>query len=239
MYARPLSSLLLVVVRPSNPTIDDLAEPLLWSEVELCALIICSCIPSLRQLAARVPGLNSLLGLSSAKASRDTYSNIGGGGLSIQLKRRDRREYVQPSGGEASLSNSRRERTFGAIKSAATSPYGASSRVEVEALDGLSEHGSTDRIFPAPGRDGERRSNGDGDSNRHSDENGGGGIIVTHEFKSEIVTQASPEAAAVHGEASAHNHNGIEQVSPSNNVTNIEATSPRLKPRSDSNWLNR
>ena len=186
-----------------------------------------------------MPGLNSLLGLSSAKASHDTYTNIGGGGWSIQLKRRrDRREYVRPSEGEGSLSNnSRRERTFGGIKPA--TPYGASSRVEVEALDGLSEHGSTDRIFPAPGRDGVRRSEGDGDSNRHSDGNGGGGIIVTHEFKSEIVTQASPEAAAVHGEASAHNHNGIEQVSPSNNVTNIEATSPRLKPRNDSNWLNR
>ncbi|KAI0136913.1 hypothetical protein BJ170DRAFT_677777 [Xylariales sp. AK1849] len=51
----------------------ELAEPLIWSQAEICALIICSCIPSLRQVAARIPGLNGVLGLSSGKDSRSRY----------------------------------------------------------------------------------------------------------------------------------------------------------------------
>ncbi|CCF43423.1 hypothetical protein CH063_03068 [Colletotrichum higginsianum] len=58
------------------------ADPLLWSEVEVCALIICSGVPSLRPLISRFPALNKALGLSTGKYSKVYYPNqrttIGG-----------------------------------------------------------------------------------------------------------------------------------------------------------------
>ncbi|KAF4822836.1 Satratoxin biosynthesis SC1 cluster protein 4 [Colletotrichum tropicale] len=58
------------------------ADPLLWSEVEVCALIICSGVPSLRPLISRFPALNKALGLSTGKFSKNYYANqrttIGG-----------------------------------------------------------------------------------------------------------------------------------------------------------------
>ncbi|KAK2002521.1 hypothetical protein LX36DRAFT_599342 [Colletotrichum falcatum] len=58
------------------------ADPLLWSEVEVCALIICSGVPSLRPLISRFPGLNKALGLSTGNSSKVYYpgqrTTIGG-----------------------------------------------------------------------------------------------------------------------------------------------------------------
>ncbi|KAJ0341605.1 hypothetical protein COL922a_002044 [Colletotrichum nupharicola] len=58
------------------------ADPLLWSEVEVCALIICSGVPSLRPLISKFPALNKALGLSTGKFSKNYYANqrttIGG-----------------------------------------------------------------------------------------------------------------------------------------------------------------
>ncbi|GKT47193.1 satratoxin biosynthesis SC1 cluster protein 4 [Colletotrichum spaethianum] len=58
------------------------ADPLLWSEVEVCALIICSGVPSLRPLISRFPALNKALGLSTGKYSKVYYpgqqTTIGG-----------------------------------------------------------------------------------------------------------------------------------------------------------------
>ncbi|KZL66855.1 integral membrane protein [Colletotrichum tofieldiae] len=58
------------------------ADPLLWSEVEVCALIVCSGVPSLRPLISRFPALNKALGLSTGKYSKvyypDQRTTIGG-----------------------------------------------------------------------------------------------------------------------------------------------------------------
>ncbi|KAK2058847.1 hypothetical protein LY76DRAFT_654202 [Colletotrichum caudatum] len=58
------------------------ADPLLWSELEVCALIICSAVPSLRPLISRCPALNKALGLSTDKYSKVYYpgqrTTIGG-----------------------------------------------------------------------------------------------------------------------------------------------------------------
>lgn len=58
-----------------------LAEPLLWSMSELSALIVCSCLPTLRQTMHRIPWLNRLLmpgcKLSSDRADRYSKSSFG------------------------------------------------------------------------------------------------------------------------------------------------------------------
>ncbi|KAK1966089.1 hypothetical protein LY78DRAFT_681191 [Colletotrichum sublineola] len=61
-----------------------LADPLLWSEVEVCALIICAGVPSLKPLISRFPALNKALGLSTGKNSKSYYKDqqttVGGSG---------------------------------------------------------------------------------------------------------------------------------------------------------------
>lgn len=109
----------------------QLAEPLVWSMVEICALIICSCIPSLRQVAAFIPGLNSALGLSSGGDSRNHYGRSRQKPSSIPLQSRGRKEYIQ----------SQKSR-------ARSTAFGMTSRVTATGLDGISENGSQDEIFP-------------------------------------------------------------------------------------------
>ncbi|KXJ84970.1 hypothetical protein Micbo1qcDRAFT_210308 [Microdochium bolleyi] len=65
-----------------------LAEPLIWSEAEFCALIICSCIPPLRQVARQIPGLNTALGLSTGDSSNRYYGNSRQQGASYRLQSR-------------------------------------------------------------------------------------------------------------------------------------------------------
>ncbi|KAI1474955.1 hypothetical protein F4774DRAFT_421948 [Daldinia eschscholtzii] len=110
----------------------ELTEPLVWSMVEICALIICSCIPSLRQVAAFIPGLNSALGLSSGA---DSYGRSGNINLSIPLKARNRKEYIQSQKSKTSSQN--RSRAFG-----------MTSQVTASGMDVISENGSQDEIFP-------------------------------------------------------------------------------------------
>ncbi|KAI0846565.1 hypothetical protein F5Y00DRAFT_254520 [Daldinia vernicosa] len=110
----------------------QLAEPLIWSMVEICALIICSCIPSLKQVAAFIPGLNSALGLSSGG---DSYGRSGLKNLSIPLKSRNRKEYIQ----------SQKSKTRSQHRSNA---FGMTSRVTATGMDTISENGSQDEIFP-------------------------------------------------------------------------------------------
>ncbi|TLD04237.1 uncharacterized protein PgNI_12158 [Pyricularia grisea] len=73
------------LVEATKPTINDgmllLAEPLLWSMSELSALIVCSCLPTLRQTIHRIPWLNRLLmpgcKLNSDRADRYSKSSFG------------------------------------------------------------------------------------------------------------------------------------------------------------------
>lgn len=50
---------------------------MIWSEVELSALIVCSCIPCLRQVVQKIPWLNRAFGLSSDKTSQPYYDRSG------------------------------------------------------------------------------------------------------------------------------------------------------------------
>lgn len=48
---------------------------MIWSEVEVAALLICSCIPSLRQVISKIPWLSQAFGLASGWASRGQYND--------------------------------------------------------------------------------------------------------------------------------------------------------------------
>ncbi|CAK7210662.1 hypothetical protein SEUCBS140593_000906 [Sporothrix eucalyptigena] len=134
----------------------ELAEPMIWSQVEITALILCSCIPSLRQVIQKIPWLNRLVGLSSAKdsANNQYYASGTGGrgvrsgtkgagtgarGVSIALYSR--------SGGHDDPFGPVRSHT----KSQSGNPFGMVSRAERDRDGGRppSQDGSTDEIFPS------------------------------------------------------------------------------------------
>lgn len=50
---------------------------MIWSEVELAALIVCSCVPCLRQVIQKLPWLNRAFGLSSDKTPQPYYNRSG------------------------------------------------------------------------------------------------------------------------------------------------------------------
>ncbi|KAI1083998.1 hypothetical protein F5B20DRAFT_526262 [Whalleya microplaca] len=113
----------------------ELADALLWSEVESCALIICSCIPSLRQVAAKIPGLNSALGLSSGGESRIYNAHSGKQTLSIPLQSHARKEYIQ-SPKPAARSQQR------------SAPYGMTAHATAIGAGQFSDNDSQEEIFP-------------------------------------------------------------------------------------------
>ncbi|KAH7125797.1 hypothetical protein EDB81DRAFT_860524 [Dactylonectria macrodidyma] len=53
--------------------VDALVDSIMWSEVEICALIMCACIPSFRPFFRCFPWVNRVLGLSSDEASSSSY----------------------------------------------------------------------------------------------------------------------------------------------------------------------
>ncbi|KAI1780410.1 hypothetical protein F4818DRAFT_395637 [Hypoxylon cercidicola] len=115
----------------------QLVEPFIWSVAEICTLIICSCIPSLRQVFAKIPRLNSVLGLSSGE-SKMYHGYPGPNKFSIQLQSRGRPEYTQ--------SQRSRARSRGGQVA-----YGMTSRAVGAAMDGISENDSQEEIFPYGG----------------------------------------------------------------------------------------
>ncbi|KAM0556920.1 hypothetical protein ACHAPJ_005596 [Fusarium lateritium] len=82
---------IIFVTRIGPDTTYEYVEPMIWSEVELAALVICSTIPCLRQVIQKVPWLNHALGLSSGRTNSNNYygrtgSKKTGPGGSIPLK---------------------------------------------------------------------------------------------------------------------------------------------------------
>ncbi|RKL18757.1 hypothetical protein BFJ68_g3780 [Fusarium oxysporum] len=74
---------------PVAKRLDEFAEPMIWSQVELASLVVCSTIPCLRQVIQKVPWLNHALGLSSGRRSSNNYYGWSGSkktGGSIPLK---------------------------------------------------------------------------------------------------------------------------------------------------------
>lgn len=55
-----------------------LVDPSNWSSAEVCSLIICACIPYVRNLLAEIPHLNEALGLSSSGNSKSGGYGTGG-----------------------------------------------------------------------------------------------------------------------------------------------------------------
>lgn len=81
---------------------------MIWSEVEVAALLVCSCIPSLRQVIAKIPWLNHAFGLSSNKTPEGQYSRSKPKDGSIPLHGYNRHDYLPSSrskrhGGEVSV----------------------------------------------------------------------------------------------------------------------------------------
>ncbi|KAI1381653.1 hypothetical protein F4677DRAFT_403829 [Hypoxylon crocopeplum] len=177
----------------------ELTEPLIWSMVEICALIICSCIPSLRQVASKIPGLNSALGLSSSENSKPYYARSGQNNLSIPLQSRTRKEYIQ----------SQKSKTWSQHRS---NGFGMTSRVTAAGMDGISENGSQDEIFP-----------------HKSDQTGV--ITVTTEVQHHVESNA--ESATTYTDASSQHQN-----EPRNSTEISDRTSP-TKATGDMNWLRR
>ncbi|KAL7624286.1 hypothetical protein AAE478_005846 [Parahypoxylon ruwenzoriense] len=175
----------------------ELAEPLVWSMVEICALIICSCIPSLRQVAAKIPGLNSALGLSSGGDSKTYYGHSGQKNISIPLQSRARREYIQ----------SQKSKTKSQLRVA---PFGMTSCTATAAcMDGISENGSQDEIFP-----------------HKSDQSGA--IMVTTELRHCVESRV--ESTATFTDTSSQHNN-----EPRNSIGGPSRTS--LMAKSNTNWL--
>lgn len=123
------------LANPSCP--DDLAEALIWSEVEASALILCSCIPSLRQVIQQIPWLNHAFGLSSNKPSNNYYQSGSKKGVSIALHSRRTGNQTSKSRKHNSLYQSE--------------PYGLTSRAIAEPQ---SKNDSTEEIIPVNGREG-------------------------------------------------------------------------------------
>ncbi|KAK1979137.1 hypothetical protein LZ30DRAFT_783676 [Colletotrichum cereale] len=99
-------------------------DPLLWSEVEVCALIICSGVPSLRPLISKFPGLNKALGLSTDKYSKVYYPDqrtTGGGS-----RPSGQNAYARATQGKA-----------GAKLSVSSSSYGPSIRGNTESMENI------------------------------------------------------------------------------------------------------
>ncbi|KAH7021929.1 hypothetical protein EDB80DRAFT_805464 [Ilyonectria destructans] len=105
-----------------------LVGPMLWSEVEICALILCACIPSFRPFLRCFPSVDKALGLSSGEDSKSPYHrDVSGGRHSVTLTGR----------------NDKHKHSRGGIYespdleiTAAATPSGP-----------LSEHGSTEEIL--------------------------------------------------------------------------------------------
>ncbi|KAI0884638.1 uncharacterized protein GGS22DRAFT_188848 [Annulohypoxylon maeteangense] len=113
----------------------ELVNPLIWSTVEICALIICSSIPSVKQVAVKIPVLNHLLGISSLGESFGPSRKKRN---SIPLDSRGHGDYIK--------SKSQKSRTLSIQRS---NPFGMTSHVTAAAVeDTISESGSQDEIFP-------------------------------------------------------------------------------------------
>ncbi|CAK7215220.1 hypothetical protein SCUCBS95973_002408 [Sporothrix curviconia] len=79
------------VTRIGSDTTYDYALPMIWSQVEVSALILCSCIPYSRQVVQRVPWLGHAMGFHAAHGGRDYGHNTStnaGHTLSMALQKR-------------------------------------------------------------------------------------------------------------------------------------------------------
>ncbi|CAK7216384.1 hypothetical protein SCUCBS95973_002794 [Sporothrix curviconia] len=117
----------------------NLVDPSNWSSAELCSLVICACIPYVRNLLAEIPHVNSALGLSSGNSKGGGYSgggygngggygrNTGHGNTSIALQ--SRTPYIQQQSRIAGDSGASAAVTAG--KGGGNTPRGTESTEEI------------------------------------------------------------------------------------------------------------
>ncbi|KAI1745551.1 hypothetical protein F4680DRAFT_465481 [Xylaria scruposa] len=73
-----------------------LAEAIIWAAVEVCSLIFCSCIPSFRHIAMKIPCLSTALGLSAGHGS---VTHVVRQGDPVQLQQDDHSPHWADSNG--------------------------------------------------------------------------------------------------------------------------------------------
>ncbi|OAA58440.1 hypothetical protein SPI_06513 [Niveomyces insectorum RCEF 264] len=186
----------------------ELAEPMIWSMVEVSALVLCSCIPSLRQVIQKIPWLNHIMGLSSVKDSDNYYrsgrTNIPSGGASIALHSRGAHEEHDRYGRYGRFdSETKRNRR--------SAQFGMTSRAERGELGGLAA------VQAANNGRGNANGNGNATGNLNNSSNqldlnrppsqdgstdeifpyqggkmggGGGAILVTRDIKHDVEVNA-------------------------------------------------
>ncbi|KAI0146367.1 hypothetical protein GGR57DRAFT_478958 [Xylariaceae sp. FL1272] len=120
------------IVGFSNGRTVPLVIPTLWSATEAVALILAACIPSLRQVAGKIPGLNSVLGLSSGRNGGDSNAIYAGkSNRSFPLGTLNRKEYIQSEIPKLHRSNH----------------FGPTTRITATSV-GLDDNSSQEEIFP-------------------------------------------------------------------------------------------
>ncbi|KAH8729480.1 hypothetical protein BGZ61DRAFT_586063 [Ilyonectria robusta] len=122
------------VTRIGTDDTYEFVEPMIWSEVELAALVICSTIPCLRQVVQKVPWLNHALGLSSHKTSQNYYGQSGSkknGSIPLKSFNQSHKDYLQSN------------------KSKNGGPYTSNYGLTSKAVGGQhTKNDSTEEIFP-------------------------------------------------------------------------------------------
>ncbi|CAK7241919.1 MAG: hypothetical protein STHCBS139747_003392 [Sporothrix thermara] len=101
MFSLGLLTCVISIIRATylNDTSSDvtwrLVDPIDWSTAEVCSLIICACIPYVRNLLAEIPYISQALGLSSnhSKGYPSNYGARTGQDTSIALQ--TQRTYIQ------------------------------------------------------------------------------------------------------------------------------------------------
>ncbi|CAK7219820.1 hypothetical protein SBRCBS47491_003980 [Sporothrix bragantina] len=149
---------IIFVTKIGTDSTYELAEPMIWSQVEITALILCSCIPSLRQVLQKIPWLNRLVGLSSAKDSAgNPYYASGATGATGAGGGRKKRDGSNVHGISIALHSrsGHHDDPFGPVRSHTRGHHhhdlGMVSRAERDRdiVRPPSQDGSTDEIFPS------------------------------------------------------------------------------------------
>ncbi|CAK7210155.1 hypothetical protein SBRCBS47491_000677 [Sporothrix bragantina] len=146
MFSLGLLTCVISIIRATylNDTSSDvtwrLVDPIDWSTAEVCSLIICACIPYVRNILAEIPVINNALGLSSnhSKGYTSNYGARTGQDNSIALQ--TQRTYIQSrnlKGGHGSTSA-----TATATASHHTNVGGGNGNGRIRATE------STEEIFP-------------------------------------------------------------------------------------------
>ncbi|KIH93823.1 integral membrane protein [Sporothrix brasiliensis 5110] len=162
MFSLGLLTCVISIIRATylNDTSDDitwrLIDPIDWSTAEVCSLIICACVPYVRNLLAEIPILNEALGLSSnhSKAYPSNYGPRSGhqdNSIALQSQRTyiQSRNYKGAAGGSGGVGGGSNNGLGGVstLASASANPYGGANNSSHQPHRNRATE-STEEIFP-------------------------------------------------------------------------------------------